>query len=238
MAFRFKQFEIEDTRSTLRVGTDSMILGSWSEPGQSEKILDIGAGSGVLALMMAQKSNARIDAVELDQPSCLEAEKNFLKSQWSDRLCVINDSLQSFATISSSRYDYIITNPPFFSNQLKSPNTQKNKTRHDQELTLVDLVFYIQSLLTCDGRFALILPPDRAKDFVPLAISYNLFLRRQLTICTKPGRQPKRMLLEFGRTIPGEPLYAELFILDASGKFSAEYLMLTNDFHFFNTYFC
>ncbi|MCK9422542.1 MAG: methyltransferase [Bacteroidales bacterium] len=233
MAFRFKQFDVDDIQSTQRVGTDAMILGSWAEPGQSVNIHDIGTGCGVLALMMAQKSKASVDAVEIDQRSCLEAEKNFLRSPWGKRLCIINDSIQSFANTTSSSYDYIIANPPFFSNQLKSPYAQKNKTRHDQELTLTDLIFHIQSLLKDHGRFTLILPPDRATELVFLALNYNFNIGRQLTVYTKPGKKPKRILLEFGRTMAKKPIFSELTILDAQGKFTDEYLFLTNGFHNF-----
>ncbi|MEI7980969.1 MAG: methyltransferase [Bacteroidota bacterium] len=233
MGFRFKQFEIEDTHSTLRVGTDTMILGSWAEPDQAGNILDIGTGCGILALMMAQKSNARIDAIDIDRPSCIEAEKNFLLSPWKERLRVINDSLQLFAKTASCRYDYIITNPPFYSNQLKSPSIRKNSSRHDLELGLTEILHHVTNLLTANGRFALILPFDTANDFLLLYGDSSLHTVRKLIVSTKPGNPPKRMLLEFGRDFAIKPEISELTILDNMGKFSTGYLLLTHRFHCF-----
>ena len=232
MAFRFKQFSVEDTRSTMRVGTDAMILGAWAEPPKQGFILDIGTGCGILALMMAQKSKARIDAIDIDHPSCREATLNFKNSPWNDRLSTIHTSIQLLAATTSFRYDYIITNPPFFENQLKSPSIRKNQSRHDQELTLAELISQIASLLTDQGRFALILPPGRILKLQELSMKQGVFPLRQLTVQSRPGKGPKRILLEFGRTGTGKTGHASLTILGTDGKYTPGYLYLTNSFHY------
>jgi tRNA1Val (adenine37-N6)-methyltransferase len=233
MAFRFRQFTIEDEQSTLRVGTDAMLLGSWALPGTAANILDIGTGCGVLALMMAQKSEALIEAVEIDESSVLEAGKNFLKSPWPSRISVCHESLQVFSSRRDSKYDFIITNPPYFSNDLKSPSARINLARHDESLTLTELVGSVKNLLTGDGRFALILPSETAGRFQLLCSENGLHVSRRLSVCPKPSVPPKRILMEFRKTKAVHPENSQITLLTATGKFTPEYLALTGCFHNF-----
>ena len=233
MAFRFRQFTVEDGHSALRVGTDAMLLGSWANPGMSKKILDIGTGCGVLALMMAQKSEATIEAVEIDQPSVIEAGNNFSNSPWPSRISIINDSIQAFSGKMPSDYGFIITNPPYFSNTLKSPNSRSNHTRHDDGLNFSELVQIVNRLLDSDGCFALILPSQQAEKFQLLCTENGLYPSRRLTICTKPATSPKRTVMEFKKIKTLHPESRELIILDRKGSFTMEYLSLTKEFHNF-----
>ncbi|MCK9219391.1 MAG: methyltransferase [Bacteroidales bacterium] len=233
MAFRFKQFNIEDTHSTLRVGTDAMLLGAWACPDTSLKILDIGTGCGILAIMMAQQSEGYIEAIDVDLPSVCEAVSNFSKCPWSKRLTAIHSSLQEFSTQIEYQFEFIITNPPYFSNSLKSRSERKNKTRHDDGLTIEELVTFVDILLTQDGRFTLILPPEPAKKCCFLCEKTALHLKRRMMIYPKPGKPPVRILMEFSKSVVSNLMESELTILDSTGKFSDAYFALTSKFHRF-----
>jgi tRNA1Val (adenine37-N6)-methyltransferase len=233
MAFRFRQFTIEDRQSTLRVGTDAMLLGSWANPKHAKRILDIGTGCGVLALMMAQKSIAVIDAIDIDQPSIIEANKNFKSSPWASSISAIQDSLRAFSQAGQPVYDFIITNPPYFSNSLRSPSSRANHARHDDSLSLTDIASNVRHLLHDHGCFAIILPCEPADGFQAICAAFGLYPSRSLVVYPKPASSPKRTLMEFTKTKIHHPEYTSLTILDASGKFTPEYLSLTKDFHSF-----
>src|ERR1035437_4301927 len=134
MAFRFKQFIIEDDLSTMKTGTDAILLGAWAEPGKADSILEIGTGCGVISLMLAQKSEAHITAIDIDPDSIVQAESNSMTSPWRDRIKAMNISLQDLTSISEKKYDLILTNPPFFIDFLKSPDERKNKAKHSSDL--------------------------------------------------------------------------------------------------------
>ncbi len=233
MAFHFRYFEVEDEDSSLRVGTDAMLLGSWATPGKAKKILDIGTGCGVLALMMAQKSGATIDAIDTDLPSVMEARKNFSNAPWSSRITAIHHPLQSFSCGDATGYDFIISNPPYFSNSLKSPSARINKTRHDDSLSLLELAQKVSDLLSVDGRFSVILPSEPAQRFRLICEKFHVYLSRRMVIYPKPAAPSKRMLLEFSKSQVGLEDCQELIIRDSSGRYTDEYLVLTKDFHNF-----
>ncbi|MFZ4522447.1 MAG: tRNA1(Val) (adenine(37)-N6)-methyltransferase [Bacteroidales bacterium] len=233
MAFRFRQFAVEDSRSTLRVGTDSMLLGSWADPKKAKTILDIGTGCGVLSLMMAQKSKAMIEAIEIDEPSVVEAAKNFQNSPWAERISIVNTSLQKFAIDPPSHFDFIVTNPPYFSNSLKSPSERVNQSRHDDTLSLDELVHHAARLISDEGRFALILPFGQTERLLASCEKSGLFLSRRIVVHSKYGSPPKRAMLEFTQHHINQPDGAVLTILGDDGKFTPEYLALTKGFHNF-----
>jgi len=233
MAFRFRQFLVEDEKSTMRVGTDSMVLGAWARPPQTGRILDIGTGCGVLTLMMAQHSSSPIDAIDPDFPSVAEASSNFEQSPWSNRLNAIHSSLHDFATLNAGDYDFIITNPPYFSNSLKSPSNRKNVTRHDVTLSLESLAEDVQILLSKQGRLAIILPPEPAGRFIFLCKETHLHLLTRMIVYPKPDAPCTRILMEFSRNEKAQTNEAELTILDPAGKYSAAYFTLTSAFHKF-----
>lgn len=233
MAFHFLQFAVEDEQSALRVGTDAMLLGSWANPEKADRILDIGTGCGVLALMMAQKSGAMIEAIEIDRLSVIEAQKNFVNSPWASRITAIHDSLQAFACNPNAGYGFIISNPPYFSNSLKSPSARINQARHNESLALLELAQIVGRLLSPDGCFALILPSGPAEIFQSDCTGFGLYLSRRLVVYPKPDQQPKRVLMEFKKNKIANPESAGLTIFDVSGKFTTEYLTMTGCFHNF-----
>jgi tRNA1Val (adenine37-N6)-methyltransferase len=233
MSFRFRQFTIEDEQSTLRVGTDSMLLGSWADPGNAKRILDIGTGCGVLALMMAQKSDAEIEAIDIDQASQMEALMNFSNSPWSARLKAIHESVQTYAERATAGFDFIITNPPYFSNSLKSQSLRMNRARHDDSLSFTELAGISSRLLTTDGILALILPTILAERLQLTCKAHGLFLSRSLKVSAHPATSPKRTLMEFTKNKINHPATSDLTIRDSAGKFMSEYLALTGCFHNF-----
>ena len=233
MAFHFRQFDVEDAHSTMRVGTDAMMLGSWAEPGKAMRILDVGTGCGVLALMMAQKSAATISTIDIDPESVTEAQNNFNRCLWRDRLFAIHQSLRDFALGPGQGCDFIIANPPWFSNSLKSPSDRKNNTRHDQSLSFELLVADVVKILTREGVFILILPAVMAGEFIETARMKGLYLRRRMQVRPKPEAPALRTLMEFSRDECNTPGKITLAIRDETGAFSVEYLALTNGFHNF-----
>ncbi|MBE0646243.1 MAG: methyltransferase [Bacteroidales bacterium] len=233
MSFRFKQFSVEDSHSTMPVGTDSMLLGALTDPGNASRILDIGTGCGVLALMMAQKSRAIIDAVELDQESANEAAENFQMSPWNTRLACFPVALQLIELLADRRYDLIISNPPFFKNSLKPESIKKALARHDLTLSLEELMKDVATLLSKDGRFAFILPADRWPEAQTLAKKHQLFPMKLVRIFPYPGGKVTRIIAELSPVESEQIQESELTILNEERKYSAEYLAATKDFHYF-----
>jgi len=217
----------------MRVGTDAMLLGAWAQPPQTGRILDIGTGCGVIALMMAQQSSSIVNAIDQDSPSIAEARGNFEQSPWGNRLTAIQSSLHDFASLNAVEYDFIITNPPYFANSLKSPSNRKNVARHDVTLSLEALAEDIQIILSRQGRLAIILPPEPAGRFIFLCEESGIHLVSRMIVFPKPDVPGSRILMEFSRNEEGQTNETELTILDAAGKYSAAYLTLTSAFHKF-----
>ena len=159
--FEFKQFTVHQEDCAFKVTTDACILGAYPEIPEPEKICDIGTGTGILSLMMAQKfSGAIIDAIEIDPLSAKQAGENFKSSPWDNRITVFNDSIQHFARQNKIKYDMVICNPPYFEDHLRSKDHRKNLARHNYKLSLSELAEYVKDLLTDMGYFYAILPPQ------------------------------------------------------------------------------
>jgi tRNA1Val (adenine37-N6)-methyltransferase len=233
MAFRCKQFSVEDGRSTLPVGTDAMLLGAWAEPGAAKSILDIGTGCGILALMMAQKSDAVVHAIDIDADSVTEALSNFRSSPWSGRLNASCVSLQEFSAGNRTKYDVVISNPPFFSGSLWSPDARRNLAKHDAGLDLNGLLSGVRIVLSDSGRFFLILPAG-SRDLV-LDVAGDVGLHPYKTLLVRPvgSKEPTRVLMEFSRTPRPNLTWNFLTICGRDGRFTPEYLALTENFHYF-----
>ena len=224
-----------DDQSTQRVGTDAMLLGAWTDPQNAESILDIGTGCGVLALMLAQKSSATIDAIDIDKQSVEQAACNFQNSPWKDRMNAIHRSWQTFHENTRNRYDLIITNPPYFSQSLKSPVFRKNLARHNSSLTWSEILRGADRIMTLKGRLSLILPNDELISTIQPALDGKLFLRRETLVLPKPSGKANRVLLEFAREQPEKVSSTTLIILDDQNHFSSSYLQMTKDFHRFRS---
>jgi tRNA1Val (adenine37-N6)-methyltransferase len=227
--FQFKQFIVHQDRTAMKVGTDSVLLGSWLKPDRRvNSVLDVGTGTGLLALMTAQTfPQARITAIEIDPDAAQQAADNFAGSEWNGRMTLLNLDFRRFDT--PQRFDLIISNPPYFANSLKSACTPKNFARHDDSLSLDELFDRTARLLTDSGRFALILPCFRAAVATEYAAAHGLFPSEILNVKTKADKSQYRTLLQFAfnRTAPNESL---LILLDGEGQYSDDYRLLTQRF--------
>ena len=228
--FEFKQFRIEQQRAAMKVGTDGVLLGAWTPVRDSRRILDIGTGTGLIALMLAQRSDAIIDAVEIDKPASEEAKLNFEQSRWSDRLKVFHTDFQLFAELSAESYDLIVSNPPFFVNSLKTSSAALSVARHNDMLTFGQLISGACKLLRKSGRLSLILPFESFAEFRESARLSGFYLHRTTRVIPRKGKLPKRILMEFSLET-GYPLGDELTILDGEGEYTEEYRALTAPYY-------
>lgn len=197
--FQFKQFRIQQDRCAMKVGTDAVLLGAWVKTDNSTNILDIGTGSGVIALMLAQRSlGAKITAIDIDEPAILQAAENINNSPFAEKIIVRHCSLQDLSKTSDRKYDLIVTNPPYFIDSLKSSDINRTKARHTETLTHLELIDGVKQLLDQKGRFSLILPRNEALLFRNSAESRGLYLSRLLKIyTTKHKEAEKRHLMQF-----------------------------------------
>jgi tRNA1Val (adenine37-N6)-methyltransferase len=228
--FQFKQFTIHQDRCAMKVGTDGVLLGAWTDIGEAKRILDIGTGTGLIALMLAQRSDALIDAIEIDREAAMQAAENVETSPWKNRIRIINTSLNEFISGKQS-YDLIVTNPPYFMNALPATDARRTIARHDHQLNLNGLLRSVKNVLAPDGRFDIILPPEVFHVLTKLATAEFLHSARKTLVHTAPGKPVKRILAEFSG-IMKEELYSEI-VIEKYGrhKYSEEYIGLTKDFY-------
>jgi len=228
--FQFKQFKIIQEKSAMKVGTDGVLLGAWLEVLNSKNILDVGSGTGLIALMLAQKSNAQIEAVEINKDAFSEAKQNIINSKWTRRINIFNISFQEFCK-SNKKFDLIVSNPPFFINSLQSEKTDRTIARHNKELSHTDLLSGVNSILTKNGKLCLILPYSQADSFLNLAKNYNLFCTRKTTVKPTQYKDANRVLLELERK--KQDINEEILIIEDKGRhqYSDEYIKLTEDFY-------
>lgn len=228
--FQFKQFIVIHDKSSMKVGTDAVLLGSLIEMDGAKHILDIGCGSGVISLMAAQKSEAQIRGVDIDQSSVDQANKNFMSSKWKNQLIAEKISIQAFSQRSTQKYDLIISNPPFFENDLKSPSEIRNKARHNDSLSYSDLLKSSHQLLKTTGRLALVLPFAEGEDFLHLASSQSFFIMRKTLIYPKPSKKANRLILELTLK-PCQTQVEELTIREENNQYTSQYRHVTKDFY-------
>ena len=213
----------------MKVGTDGVLLGAWSRH-SGEQLLDIGTGTGLLALMMAQRfKGIAIDAIEIDELATIEAQSNVDASPWSDRITVLNTSIQNYKP--NKKYNSIICNPPFFVNSTKAHNSERNTARHTQDLPFEDLVLFAASHLIIEGIFSLVLPPTEGEHFEGIALEKGLHLNRKTVVYPSPGKPVKRWLMEFCFQ-QNKSLDDDLIIESgARHEYSKEYITLTKEFY-------
>ena len=213
----------------MKVGTDGVLLGAWSKAIEGN-VLDIGTGTGLIALMLAQRTKiALIDAIEIDEAASKEAQNNFNNSDWKERLISINSSLQDFHP--QKKYDLIISNPPFFINATKAPEANRNNARHTDNLSFDELLSSVNRLLADTGIFSLILPINEANHFIELALQSKFYLNRKCLVKPNPTKAAKRVLMEFSfseKEIVEEELTIET---ENRHEYTKEYISLTKDFY-------
>jgi len=226
--FRFKQFTVYHDLCAMKVGVDGVLLGAWADCRNVKNVLDAGTGSGLIALMLAQRSDAHVHAIDIDENACKQAEINFNHSPFSNRLSIEQVDFQYFS--SSVGYDLIVSNPPYFANSLKSPDKNRNLARHNDRLPLEVLINKSASLLNPQGKIAFILPFDLWEQAHSLAIENQLFLCRKSLVSSIRNQPPKRVLLEFSLTERGITENS-FYIGEEKQTYSDEYRALTEDFY-------
>lgn len=231
--FKFKQFKVVQDLCAMKVGTDGVLLGAWAPVMvNDENMLDIGCGSGLIALMLAQRNSiARITGIDIDAGATLQSSLNFLNSPWPDRLRAEHQSLHQFALNCTQRYDLIVSNPPYFTNSLKAPDKARNTARHNDSLNSNDLLRIASLLLKETGRICLILPVEEGELCLKTASNYSLHLRQKIKVFPKPGSKVKRLMFEFVKT-PCECTDSEITIESEQRHiYSEEFSILVKDFY-------
>lgn len=229
--FKFKQFKVLQRKSAMRVGTDSVLLGAWANVANVINAIDVGTGTGVIALMLAQRNPLmKIDAVELDPDSAAEATDNVTRSPWASSINVVNMAFQDFANQSGKAYELIVSNPPYFNNSLKSPLAKRTLTRHTESLPYHDLLLGVQHLLAHNGRFCGIFPYSEGNVFIAQASTFGLYCTHKVSIVTKPGKPTLRILVQLEKE--RQPVTeTELTIHNPDGTYTKEYKQLTSEFY-------
>ncbi|SEL56789.1 MULTISPECIES: tRNA1(Val) (adenine(37)-N6)-methyltransferase [Maribacter] len=229
--FRFKQFEINQDRCAMKIGTDGVLLGAWADIKNAESILDIGVGTGVIALMLAQRSNAEvIDAIEIDSNAYEQCVENFENSLWGDRLYCYHAGLDEFIEEIEDLYDVIVCNPPFYTESVTSGDLQRDQARQNEFLPFNELLEAVSVLISENGIFSTIIPFKEKDDFIRMAATFDLFPSRCLHVKGNPAAEVKRVLLEFTKL---EKAYEvlDLTIEKERHVYTMDYIKLTKDFY-------
>ena len=230
--FKFKQFTVNQNKCAMKIGTDAVLLGAWTSVNQQLfSILDIGAGSGVIALMLAQRSNAQlIDAIEIEDDAYEQCTDNFENSSWNDRLFCYHASLKEFAEEIDDKYDLIVSNPPFYSDDFKSKNEQRDLARFQDALPFEHLFESVLKLLSEIGIFSVIIPFKEEETFIDLASKVKLFPNRILHVKGNPSLDIKRSLIEFSFS-KSDVKIMELIIETERHQYTQDYINLTKDYY-------
>ncbi len=226
--FRFRQFTVWHDRSSLRVGTDGVLIGAWAGQSiQPSHILDVGTGCGLIALMMAQRfPDAHIRGIDIDAASIGQARDNIAASPWADRI----DVEQADFNQTSGAYDLIVSNPPYFYEDTLAATSQRTLARHTITLTFAQLISKSLTMLSAGGRLAVILPHSAASAFIGTAATYGLRLTCRCDVCSNPQRPPRRTMLELA-TQAADTNLQTLVIRTDDNRPTDEYLRLTRDFY-------
>lgn len=228
--FQFKQFKVHHDQSSMKVGTDAVLLACLAEMGDSKQILDIGCGSGIISLICGQNSNAQILGIDIDNDSIEQAKNNFKWSPWAQKLKASCISLQDFSSSSTKLFDLIISNPPFFVDSMKSGIKKRNLARHNDHLSFQDLIISSKSLLNSHGKIIIILPFTEGLELIQIATENDLYLSKQISIFPKKSKEANRLVIEFGLT-KSTTSKLELIIREENNEYTKEYKELTKDFY-------
>ncbi len=230
--FQFKQFRIIQERSAMKVGVDGVLLGAWADISGAKRILDIGTGTGLIALMMAQrKADARIDGVEIEPDAFQEAVYNAGQSPWNERIQMELCSFQEFLEKTDLKYDLIVSNPPYFTNGHKAPLENRATARHSDSLLLSDLISGAVGLMNKNSKIALVLPSESLQEITTLAVLNKIFIARLCRIKPNPIKPEFRILIELTNTeciIQEENLMIEF---EKHHEYTLEYKELTTEFY-------
>lgn len=229
--FHFRKFSVSQQGAVHPVGTDGVLLGAWADVRGCARVLDVGTGTGIISLMMAQRTeDACITGIDIHVPSLNCAKENFAASPWSNRLNTLEISLQDLATSKDVEFDLIVSNPPFFSEQTRSPNPERSLGRHNATLSPVELVSAVSALLAPGGRFCVILPVTEGRLLCEHAVINRLYCNMEIQVHTGPGKPTERLLLQFSRD-PGWYHKSSLVLRNESGGKTPELRQLTGEYY-------
>ncbi len=227
--FQFKQFTIEQGGCAMKVGTDGCLLGGWFDCSQSRRILDIGTGSGLIAIMAAQRCDAMVTGIEIDPNAAAQAKENVKNSPWSERVEIIEKDLLEY--VPEELFDTIVSNPPYFVNSLKCDNATRTLARHSDSLGSEDFFACADGLLTPDGKVSIVIPCDIEGEWRRSANGCGFAASRLAYIKTTPKKMPKRVLVEFSRGNAIECSESTLVLEDSPGVYSKEAQDILRDFY-------
>jgi tRNA1Val (adenine37-N6)-methyltransferase len=229
--FRFKQFAVTHARSGMKVGTDGVLLGAWTDISNCKSVLDIGAGSGLIALMIAQRTapNVPVHAVELDASAYEDAHENFKQSPWTNRLFLHHSAVQEFKP--PHLFDLIISNPPYFKNSYKPEQQTRMAARHTDTLSFADLLNASFRMLSDTGKLSIILPPTESQEFLQLANSKGMQVIRECQLRSRKDKPVERILREYRKNQKTKIMIEQLCLHESGDDWSADYQMLTRDFY-------
>lgn len=229
--FKFKQFAVFQDHCAMKVGTDGVLLGAWTQVAGRSNILDVGTGTGLIALMLAQRNLlSMIDAIDIDKDCVAQAQQNVSRSPFAKQIHVEKNSFQDFAQQTNKKYDLIVSNPPYFQNALQSPNSFRNFARHNVTLSFFEIITQGSSLLSDEGHIALILPHEFMQPVLDCGAKLNLFANRITHVFSLPGKPAKRLLVEF-RKNKTECVVDDLVIELSRHQYSVDFKALTKDFY-------
>ncbi|WP_026473720.1 tRNA1(Val) (adenine(37)-N6)-methyltransferase [Alkaliflexus imshenetskii] len=231
--FQFKQFTIRQDLAAMKVGTDGVLLGAWAPVADANTILDVGTGTGLIALMLAQRNpHAKITGIEIDEAAFNQASQNVADSPWSERIKIVFGAFQTMIQSAPHQFDLIVSNPPFFVNSQKALCPSRTLARHTSELSHDDLLTGAKKLLSPSGKLALILPYPGYRIFSELAVRNELYEIKRLTVFPTPEKAPSRVLAVWGVKNDREPVLDEM-ILEINGRhnYSDAYIELTKAFY-------
>jgi len=228
--FHFKRFSVAHDRCSMKVGTDGVLLGAWTDIQSAQTILDIGTGTGVIALMLAQRSSPDtiIDAIELEETDAAQATENVQHSPWPDKVTIYTGAIQEYTT--DKQYDLIVSNPPYFINSQEPPDKRRLQTRHTVSLSFDALLQAVKRLLKPTGTFHVILPYTEGIQFIELAATYSLSCIRQWSFRTRTGKPVERWLLTFA-FIPASLDTGEILLYQQDNTWHNSYIDLTREFY-------
>lgn len=228
--FRFKQFSVRNDKSAMKVGTDGVLLGAWADVAGAMRVLDIGTGTGLIALMVAQRCNADIVAIEIDEDAATEANENFTSSPWSSRMVVVKDDFVNFSEKSNEQFDVIISNPPYFIDSLLCPDEKRGKARHSNSLSYKDLISGASRLLADSGTVFLITPSDVEAFIEKILENENLFVNEKVYVCPTVDSMPKRLMWRISKGV-SECASSNLVIEKERHVYTDDYIALTHDYY-------
>lgn len=229
--FQFKEFRIDQDRCAMKVCTDACILGAWFAPklGAVKKVLDIGSGTGLQMLMLAQKSNSEIQGVEIEEDAIVQLKENLNSSSWKNRLTALEGDVRTYPF--QDKYDFVISNPPFFEGDLNSADATKNNAKHSSSLTLAELLDSIDAVLTPEGSFGILLPWHRNDTLMREAKARGFYLKERLLVKQTPTHDWFRVIAHFSRSGAGKKTEESFSIRDEFNDYSTDFTALLKDYY-------